>query len=219
MYWQPVYHELVGTIAVLVGHAQAMQPRPGHKTDKADARWMAELLAHGLIQSRCVPPPALRALHDLTPTRVARIHTRSQVKNRVYKILEDTTMKLASVVGDLFRVSGRQMLAALMAGERHPQARAALARGRLRQKLPALELALMGQFMAHHAQLIALGLELIDVLTRQIALRDQQSGTLVAPLMPKVEQLGSIPGVAATAARQLLAEIGTDMGIRSVCRH
>jgi transposase len=81
-------------------------------------------------------------LRDLTRTRVALVQTRSQSKNRVYKILEDTNIKVASVVSDLFGVSGRRMLAALIAGERDLQKLAALALGKLRRKLPDLELAL-----------------------------------------------------------------------------
>jgi transposase len=212
VYWKPVYHVLVGTVDVVVGNAQEMQRRPGRKTDKADARWIAELLAHGLIRPSFVPPPAISALRDLTRTRVALLQTRSQAKNRVSKVLEDTNIKLSRVVADLFGVSGRQMLAALITGERDPQALATLARGRLRQKLPALELALTGQFTDHHAQLIALGLDLIDVLNRQIAELDQQIGVLIAPLTPQMEQLESIPGVGGTAARQILAAIGSDMG-------
>jgi transposase len=52
VYWRPVYHVLVGTVEVLVGHAQEMRWRPGHKTDKADARWIAELLARGTVGGR-----------------------------------------------------------------------------------------------------------------------------------------------------------------------
>ena len=71
---------LVGTIEVLVGNAQDMQQRPGRKTDKADARWIAERLAYGLIRPSFVPPPAISALRDLTRTRVALVQTRSQAK-------------------------------------------------------------------------------------------------------------------------------------------
>src|SRR5215831_17909217 len=126
VYWKPVYHVLAGSLEVLVGNAQDMQQRPGRKTDKADARWIAELLAHGLIRPSFVPPPAISALRDLTRTRVALVQTRSQAKNRVHKVLEDTNVKVASVVTDLFGVSGRRMLAALIAGERDPQALAGL---------------------------------------------------------------------------------------------
>jgi len=106
VYWKPVYHVLAGSLEVLVGNAQDMQQRPGRKTDKADARWIAELLAHGLIRPSFVPPPAISALRDLTRTRVALVQTRSQAKNRGHKVLEDTNVKVASVVTDLFGVSG-----------------------------------------------------------------------------------------------------------------
>jgi hypothetical protein len=56
VYWRPVYHVLVGTVEVLVGNARDIRPRPGTKTDKADAAWIAELLAHGLIRPSFVPP-------------------------------------------------------------------------------------------------------------------------------------------------------------------
>jgi transposase len=113
-------------------------------------------------------------------------------------------------VTDLFGVSGRRMLAALLAGERDPHRLAALARGRLRRKLTDLELALTGQCTDHHAKLIAASLELLDLLDRQIADLDVQIGELVTPLTPQLEHLTSIPGVKTTAARTILAEIGTD---------
>jgi transposase len=211
VYWKPVYHVLVGVVEVLVGNAREMRPRPGKKTDKADARWIAELLAHGLIRPSFVPPPETRALRDLTRTRVGLVQTRTQAKNRVQKVLEDSNIKLASVVSDVFGKSGRQMLQALLEGERDAQTLASLALGRLRRKLPELEVALTGQFTEHHGRLIALSLELIDLLERQIAELDEQIRLLVEPLLPQIEQLDSIPGVDAIAARDILGEIGTDM--------
>jgi transposase len=211
VYWRPVYHVLAGTVEVLIGNVHEMRCRPGRKTDKADAGWIAELLAHGLIRPSFVLPPAIQALRDLTRTRVALVQTQSQAKNRVTKVLEDTNIKLSSVVADLFGVSGRRMLAALIAGERDPNVLDALAKGRLRRKLSQLKVALAGQFTPHHAWLVQGALELIDLLDRQIADLNQQIGDLVAPLTLQMEQLTSLPGVETTAARVILAEIGTDM--------
>jgi transposase len=158
-----------------------------------------------------IPPPAIQALRDLTRTRVALVRTRSQAKNRIHKILEDTNIKLSSVVSDLFGVSGRRMLDALIQGERTPQKLATLALGTLRRKVPELELALTGQFTEHHGWLIQGALELIDLLERQIAELDAHIGELVAPLEPQIAQLDTIPGLNVTAARAVLAEIGTEM--------
>ena len=58
VYGQPMYHVLSETLEVVVGNAQEMRRRPGRKTDNADARWIAELLAHGLIRPSFLPPPA-----------------------------------------------------------------------------------------------------------------------------------------------------------------
>jgi transposase len=184
VYWKPIYHVLVGVVEVLVGNARELRPRPGHKTDPADARWIAELLAHGLIRPSFVPPPETRALRDLTRTRVGLVQTRTQAKKRVQKVLEDSNIKLASVVSDVFGKSGRQMLQALLEGEREAQQRAAMALGRWRRTLPALALAFTGQCTEPHGRRLALSLELIDLLERQIAELDEPIRLLVEPFLP-----------------------------------
>ena len=211
VYWQPVYQVLSEAVEVCVANSQDVRQRPGKKTDKRDATWIAELLAHGLIKPSFVPPPEIRALRDLTRTRVSLVQTRTQAKNRVYKILEDTNIKLASVVSDVFGKSARRMLEALVAGERDAAKLSAMALGSLRRKIPQLEVALEGQFTAHHAKLIAGALELVDVLGRQIVEMDQQLHELLGPMAPQLEQLDSIPGVNEITARDILAEIGLDM--------
>src|ERR671926_415021 len=120
VYWRPVYHVLAGTVEVLVGNAQEMRPRPGKKTDPADATWIAELLAHGLIRPSFVPPPAISALRDLTRTRVALVQTRTQAKNRVHKVLEDTNIKLWSAFTTLSGKGAPKMLAPLIAAQGAP---------------------------------------------------------------------------------------------------
>src|SRR5262249_17357105 len=62
VYWKPVYHGLTGTIEVLVGNVHEMQRRPRRKIDKANARWIAELLAHDLIRPSFIPPLPRQAL-------------------------------------------------------------------------------------------------------------------------------------------------------------
>jgi len=142
--------------------AHAVRQRPGTKTDTADAAWLAALLAHGLVEPRFIPPPAVQAWRDLTRTRVALVHTRTQGHNRLSTVLEDTTIKVAHAMSDLFGTSGRRMLQALCGGERNPHTLAALALGTLRRTLPELALALTGQCTEHHGRLIQGELELME---------------------------------------------------------
>ena len=198
VYWKPVFHILSATVEVWVVNARDVKQRRGKKTDRADAQWIAELLAYGLIEPSFVPPPQISALRDLIRMRTALVQMRTQVKNRVLAVLEDTNVKLASVVSDPFGLSGREMMDAL-------------ARGVLRRKIPQLEAALEGTFTDHHALLIRLNLELIDHTNAQIARLDERINELMRPLQDEVQRLKSIPGVHHTAARIILSEIGTDM--------
>jgi hypothetical protein len=147
---------------------------------------------------------------------VGRAGLNAQEPNKTHAVLEPSMGEgTAGVEAPAFmpgRTStGRRMLAVLVAGERDPQVLASLALGSLKHKRPQLELALTGQFTAHHGTLLGLLLELIGVLDRQIATLDQEIGALVAPLQAQIAQLDSIPGVDIIAARDILAEIGTDM--------
>jgi len=212
VYWKPVYHILSAAAEVWVVNARDVKQRRGKKTDRADAQWIAELLAHGLIEPSFIPPPDITALRDLIRMRTALVQTRTQMKNRVLAVLEDTNVKLASVVSDPFGVSGRKMLNALVQGNRDPEELSEMAMGVLRRKIPQLTTALEGTFTDHHALLIRLNLEMIDQINVQVDQLDERIGQLMEPLENKTELVRSIPGVNQTAARIIVSEIGTDMG-------
>ena len=128
-YWQPLSHVVVQTLEVVVAQARSGRQRPGKKTDTADAAWRAELFAHGLVEPRFLPPPAVHAWRDLTRTRVALVQPRTQGHNRLSTGWEDTNITVAHAMSDLCGTSGRRMRKALCAGERTPHTLAALAMG------------------------------------------------------------------------------------------
>jgi transposase len=213
VYWKPVYHVLQGGVEVVVGNPRSMR-RPGsagQKTDKTDADWISELLAHGLVARSYVPSPANAALRDLTRMRVKCVQTRTDAKNRIHKVLQDTNIKLASVASNIFGKSGREMLDALVRGERNAKKLSRMAYGVLANKTSQLELALHGRFTPHHATLIDINLQQIDLLNSNIVVIDQKIAELMTPHQHDQDRLTTIPGVDKTAARAIIAEIGTDM--------
>ncbi len=191
--------------------AYEVKQRMGKKTDRADAKWLAELLAHDLIRPSFIPPPEISALRDLMRMRTTLVENRTQAKNRVLAVLETTNVKLASLLSDPFGVSGRLMMTALLDGNTTPQEMAQLAKGVLRRKIPQLGLALEGSFTEHHALMIRLNLETVDLMIQQIAQLEQQVAQAVDPVRSLLDLLMTIPGVNETAARTIIAEIGTDM--------
>jgi transposase len=211
VYWRPVYHVLSPVLTVWVANPAEVKQRRGKKTDKADAQWIAELLAHDLIQPSFIPPAEINALRDMVRTRTALVNNRTQAKNRVLAILEDTNIKLSSVASDTFGKSGRAMIDALVDGHRDPKALAQMAKGILKRKIPQLEAALEGSFTEHHAFLIQVSLSVIDLLDKQIAELDKHVESMVIPLRKEVDVISSIPGVSETSARAIISETGIDM--------
>jgi len=102
-------------------NAAHMRNVPGRKTDVSDAAWIAQLVEHGLVRPSFVPPPPIRRLRDLTRYRSGLTGERTREKQRLEKVLEDAGIKLSVIISDVFGVSGRAMLAALIAGERDPR--------------------------------------------------------------------------------------------------
>src|SRR5438093_11562742 len=97
VYWKPVWHLLEGHFELVLANAQHIRNVPGRKTDVADAAWIADLLAHGLIHSSFVPPADIQELRDLTRTRKQLVREISQHSSRIQKVLEDANIKLGSV--------------------------------------------------------------------------------------------------------------------------
>jgi transposase len=212
-YWKPVFYllEAQGLDPWLV-NAKDVKHLPGRpKTDRLDAVWLAKVAERQMIRPSFVPPPQIRLLRDLTRYRADLVNARTAEKNRVEKLLEDAQIKLSVVASDIFGVSGREMLAALLAGQRDPKALAQLARSRMRTKIGLLEEAFVGHFTDHHAFLLRTMLARIDETSADIAAVEAHIEQLVAPFAPTVERLDEIPGVGRTAAHIIIAEIGLDM--------
>jgi transposase len=136
-----------------------------------------------------------------------------------HKTLEDASIRLGSVAADVLGVSGRAMLAALLAGERDPKVLAGLARGRLRNKLPELREALRGRFSVHHALLVRLALEHVEQLERSISELDAAVDRVIAPFALARDRLDTITGVAKRAAETIIAEIGVDISVFPTAGH
>jgi len=211
VYWKPVYYMLEDTFTLLLINMHALKRVPGRKTDVKDSEWLAQLLECGLLQSSFVPPPPIRELRDLTRYRVQQVRDRSQEVNRLCKVLEDAGLKMTTVITDVMGVSGRAMLAALVAGTTDAVVLADLARGMLRKKLPELQRALQGRFRAHHAFLLQQVLAKIDFLDEALGRLTAEIDRRLVPFEPVLAALDTIPGVNRTSAISIVAETGADM--------
>jgi transposase len=213
VYWKPVYAVLEGRFDLIVGNARHIRNVPGRKTDVKDAEWIADLVRHGLIAKSFVPPPALRELRELLRYRRKLVDNQAAERNRLLKLLETANIKLASVVSDIFGVSGRAMLRALIAGTASPEAMADLAKGQLRRKRADLVLALEGRVEEHHRFLLGMQLGRLEAAAMDIAALDRRIDEKLEPYRAAHALLMQIPGVDWVVAAVLIAEIGVDMSV------
>jgi transposase len=242
-YWRIFFYLLEARgLRVQLVNARDARNVPGRpKTDKLDAVWLAKLTERGMLRPSFVPPAEIRRLRDYTRLRVDLTAERTRHWSRLEKLLEDALIKLSSVASKMDTLSGRDMIEALIAGERDPRVLAALARGRLKAKRAELAEALTGRFDDHHAELARMLLDQIDHLTRQIDTITARVTELVAALpavrapggtappsdeagpgdgcahAPEVQaasaidRLDEIPGISVHSAQVILSEIGLDM--------
>jgi transposase len=193
-------------------NAKDVKHLPGRpKTDKLDAVWLCKVAERQMLRPGFVPPPPIRKLRDLTRYRADLVAARTAEKQRAEKLLEDACIKVSSVVSDIFGVSGRDMLAALAAGERNPKVLAQLARRSMRAKITVLEEAFTGHFTGHHAFLLRTMPGRVDAISADIAVLDDRIAEQAAPFADAVARLDEIPGISLASAYVILAEIGTDM--------
>jgi transposase len=213
VYWKPVWHVLedVAGLELLLVNARHVKNLPGRKTDVADACWLAQLLECGLLRGSFVPPKAIARLRDLTRYRTKLVQERVRETQRIQKLLEDAGIKLDSVATDVLGKSSREMLEALIAGERDAGVLADMARTRMRPKIPELRRAMVGRFDDHHALLLRMHLDHVDQLSAMEDRLDEEVDRLMAPFAEAATRLLSVPGVAKRTVEVVVSEIGVDM--------
>ena len=212
-YWKPVFYllEAHGFETWLV-NARDVKHLPGRpKTDKLDAVWLCKVAERQMLRPSFVPPPEIRRLRDVARYRCDLVEVRTAEKQRVEKLLEDAQIKLSVVASDIFGVSGRDMLAHLIAGKRNPKTLAQLARGSMRGKIATLEEAFTGFFTDHHAMLLTKMLTRVDALSADIAELEATIEEMVAPFAEAIARLDEIPGLGRISAAVVVSEVGLDM--------
>jgi len=238
-YWRIWFYLLEAAgLEVQLVRARDVKQAPGRpKTDKLDAVWLAKLTERGMLRPSFVPPAEIRQLRDYTRLRTDLTRERTRHYSRLEKLLEDALIKISAVASKLDTLSARDMIEALIAGERDPIALAGLARGKMKAKHAALVQALTGKFDDHHAELARMLLDQIDALSAQIAKLTTRIEELIAaipaaqgidadgttgpaagrgegaPVLPAVDRLDEVTGIGRDAAQVIIAEIGLHMSV------
>jgi transposase len=215
VYWLPVYAvlEQAGRFDLTVANAQHVKQVPGRKTDVKDAEWLAMLLRSGLMRKSYVPPKPIRHLRELTRYRRTLVEAQASERRRLIKLLEASGIKLAEVMSDVFGVSGRAIVRALIEGQQSAPEIAKLARGNLRRKITRLAEAMVGGLEEPYRTILKIQLDCVEHVEAKIVTLDETIREHLAPYAREMALLVTIPGVDWVVASIIIAEIGVDMSV------
>jgi transposase len=223
VYWKPVWRILAGSgynFKLLLANARTIKNVPGRKTDKCDAGWIARLTRAGLIEGSFVPPEDIEELRELTRYRKRLISDATSEKNRIHKVLKKYNIRIDSYMSDLFSVSGRAILEALIGGEVITIEKLELVvQGRIRSKIPELLDTLNCELGITAREMLDYSYSHLQYLEQLIQKIEKNIDDHLTPYRKQVELLDTIPGVDKNGAAVLIAELGVDMSVFPSAKH
>jgi transposase len=215
IYWKPVLHILREyPIGLIVVNARHIKNVPGRKTDKCDSHWICKLLMSGLLKGSFIPPENIQELRDLHRYKKKLIGAVASEKNRIIKVLEDSNIKLSSVVSDTSGATASYLIKGLVEGRRDLDALInECHHKRLKSSHELIREAINGRLTANNIFILKSMQKHIASLEAQIAEIDEEIANHTRDFVKEIELLQTIPGVGKEGAIGIVAEIGVDMSV------
>lgn len=211
VYWKPVWNELHKHFGLLVVNPLWVKQRRGHKTDKADAQFIAEQLQTDSLRSSFIPEQEQRELRDLTRRRTNLMQDRNRLANEIHKVLEDANIKLSCVATDVLGATGQTIIRAIIRGKTEPGWLADYAKGKLRAKRDELQTVLRNHITDHHRWMLEHLMAELDFKDRMLDRLEEQIRGRVRSDELTIALLCGIPGIQERAAWTILSEIGNNV--------
>lgn len=213
-HWKPGCQRREGAVSksgtLHLAQAQSNRGRRGRKRDFPDAERLVKRLVAQELTLSFVPDAEQRLWRTLTRRKYQLTCDKVRLQNQLEAMLEETHIKLSSLVSDLLGASARRMLKALAEGETNPAVLAALADQRLRASQAQLceALAACTQLDPVYRRLLKMMLEELQFIEQQIDKLDQEIATRLNPCQDAVQRLAEVPGLGVDSAQQIIAEVG-----------
>jgi transposase len=218
-YWIPVFNILEDTCRVVLAHPKYLKAIRGKKTDKKDARWIADLFKHDLVVASFMPPADIRQLRDLMRYRTKLTSFVSSEKNRFQNCLTVSNIQIASVVSDTFGKSSMRIIGNLLEDQGNPDIESLL-HGSMVKKADDIRLAVRGAVTDEQRQKMKVILSHYHGIGECKARLESVILDLAKPYARKLSLVSTVPGIKNPfSAIAIISEIGTDMSVFQTAKH
>jgi transposase len=217
-YWIPVWNVLEPTCNLVISHPKYLKAIKGKKTDKRDAKWIADMFKHDLLQGSFIPPADIRQLRDLV-----RYHTKLTAyttgeKNRAQNCLTVSNIKLDDVFSNVFGKAASAITERLLENNEPFDVRPYLTKG-LKASPEEIQAAVDGAMCANQAEKLRIIRSHMDSLELCKANLESEILTIAEKFLPQVDLVATTPGLRAFSAIAVIGEIGVDMSVFETSRH
>lgn len=220
-YFIPVYNILEETCNLVVAHPKYVKAIKGKKTDKKDAKWIADLFKHDLISGSFIPALQIRQLRDLMRYRFKLTNFQSSEKNRFQNCLTVSNIQLASVVSDTFGKSSMNIIEKILDNPLDTNFDIApLIHGSMLKKLPELELSVDGFITEEQAEKMKIIKQHYDSLDLCKLNLESTILALAEPYQKQINLLFTVPSIHNIfTAISIISETGVDMNVFPTSKH
>ena len=219
-YWIPVYNILEKTCKIVLAHPKYVKAIRGKKTDKKDAKWIADIFKHDLVAGSFIPPADIRQLRDLVRYRQKLTNFTTGEKNRAQNCLTVSNIKLDDVFTDVFGKAATAITARLLENPSEKITDVSSFRTR-RMKATDEEVlaAVDGVLCPEQAEKLKIIRSHMDGLTECKANLESLILTTAEKYLPQLNLIMTVPGVQSYSAIGIMAEIGVDMSVFPSSKH
>ena len=214
-YWIPVYNILEATCKITLAHPKYVKAIRGKKTDKKDAKWIADLFKHDLVAASFMPPLAIRQLRDLMRYRCKLTNFGSSEKNRIQNCLTVSNIQLSNVVSDTFGKSSMKIIDHLLENPNDQDFDfVPLLHASMLKKVDDIRLALEGDITPEQQHKMSIILQHYEELGKCKSNLESLILSLSAPYAKEINLVSTVPGIKNLfSAIAIISEIGIDMSV------
>ena len=219
-YWIPIYNILESDCKIVLAHPKYVKAIRGKKTDKKDAKWIADIFKHDLVSGSFIPPADIRQLRDLVRYNVKLTNYTTGEKNRAQNCLTVSNLKLDSVFSDVFGKASSNIIGRILANPSEKISDVSVFRTKGMKATDEEVLAAVdGKMCAEQAEKLRIirshmdGLELCKANLMSLILSTAEK------YIPEVDLVSTVPGLTAYSAIAVIGELGVDMSVFPTSKH
>jgi transposase len=219
-YWIPVWNVLEPTCKLVIAHPKYVKAIRGKKTDKKDAKWIADIFKHDLVSGSFIPPADIRQLRDLTRYYRKLVSFNTGEKNRAQNCLTVSNIKLDDVFTNVFGKSATAITTHLIESPGEIFDVTPFVDGRCKTPIAKIQAAVDGSICSEQADKLKIIRMHMNNLTSCKAELESVVLDIASKYMPQVELVLTVPGIKDPfMAISVISEIGVDMSVFPTAKH